>query len=210
MCGLAHRERLDVVLLEQGAEPFRIGANVCLVFDRWRRGYMHQPSGRPCAGVARRVPSSGAAILRTLGIDTRLPTPARFEAGVVTNEVGVSGVVHLRGNGELMAAQQREVHFGLSWNVAEHLGQSSELATAQVDTLRIKLLKLAAVVTRNTRRILRSLPAFHPPTRVSPGTPHTAPPQAPRAGVPPVYRRRSPCTPRKRRRQSASAQHSPI
>jgi Transposase DDE domain group 1 len=27
------------------------------------------------------------------------------------------------------------------------------LATAQVDTLRIKLLKLAAVVTRNTRRI---------------------------------------------------------
>ena len=29
----------------------------------------------------------------------------------------------------------------------------TELATAQVDTLRIKLLKLAAVVTRNTRRI---------------------------------------------------------
>jgi hypothetical protein len=31
--------------------------------------------------------------------------------------------------------------------------QGSELATAQVDTLRIRLLKLAAVVTRNTRRI---------------------------------------------------------
>jgi hypothetical protein len=31
--------------------------------------------------------------------------------------------------------------------------QGSELATAQVDTLRIKLLKVAAVVTRNTRRI---------------------------------------------------------
>ena len=29
----------------------------------------------------------------------------------------------------------------------------TKLATAQVDTLRIKLLKLAAVVTRNTRRI---------------------------------------------------------
>jgi hypothetical protein len=31
--------------------------------------------------------------------------------------------------------------------------QGTVLATAQVDTLRIKLLKLAAVVTRNTRRI---------------------------------------------------------
>jgi hypothetical protein len=31
--------------------------------------------------------------------------------------------------------------------------QGTELAKAQVDTLRIKLLKLAAVVTRNTRRI---------------------------------------------------------
>jgi hypothetical protein len=31
--------------------------------------------------------------------------------------------------------------------------QGTELATAQVDTLRIRLLKLAAVVTRNTRRI---------------------------------------------------------
>ena len=31
--------------------------------------------------------------------------------------------------------------------------QGTELATAQIDTLRIKLLKVAAVVTRNTRRI---------------------------------------------------------
>jgi hypothetical protein len=31
--------------------------------------------------------------------------------------------------------------------------QGTALATAQVDTLRIRLLKLAAVVTRNTRRI---------------------------------------------------------
>ena len=31
--------------------------------------------------------------------------------------------------------------------------QGTELATAQVDTLRIRLLKLAAVVTRNTRRV---------------------------------------------------------
>jgi hypothetical protein len=31
--------------------------------------------------------------------------------------------------------------------------QGTALATAQVDTLRIKLLKVAAVVTRNTRRI---------------------------------------------------------
>ena len=31
--------------------------------------------------------------------------------------------------------------------------QGTTLATAQVDTLRVKLLKLAAVVTRNTRRI---------------------------------------------------------
>lgn len=31
--------------------------------------------------------------------------------------------------------------------------QGTKLATAQVDTLRIKLLKLAAVITRNTRRI---------------------------------------------------------
>ena len=31
--------------------------------------------------------------------------------------------------------------------------QGTKLATAQVDTLRIRLLKLAAVVTRNTRRV---------------------------------------------------------
>jgi len=31
--------------------------------------------------------------------------------------------------------------------------QGTELASAQVDTLRIRLLKLAAVITRNTRRI---------------------------------------------------------
>jgi hypothetical protein len=31
--------------------------------------------------------------------------------------------------------------------------QGTALANAQVDTLRIKLLKVAAVVTRNTRRI---------------------------------------------------------
>jgi Transposase DDE domain group 1 len=31
--------------------------------------------------------------------------------------------------------------------------KGTKLATAQVDTLRIKLLKLAAVLTRNTRRI---------------------------------------------------------
>ncbi len=31
--------------------------------------------------------------------------------------------------------------------------QGTELATAQIDTLRMKLLKVAAVVTRNTRRI---------------------------------------------------------
>ncbi len=31
--------------------------------------------------------------------------------------------------------------------------QGTELACAQVDTLRIKLLKLGAVITRNTRRI---------------------------------------------------------
>ena len=31
--------------------------------------------------------------------------------------------------------------------------QGTELANAQIDTLRIRLLKLAAVVTRNTRRI---------------------------------------------------------
>ncbi len=31
--------------------------------------------------------------------------------------------------------------------------QGTELASAQIDTLRIRLLKLAAVITRNTRRI---------------------------------------------------------
>lgn len=31
--------------------------------------------------------------------------------------------------------------------------KGTRLATAQVDTLRIKLLKLAAVITRNTQRI---------------------------------------------------------
>jgi hypothetical protein len=31
--------------------------------------------------------------------------------------------------------------------------QGTELATAQVDTLRMRLLKLAAVLTRNTRRV---------------------------------------------------------
>jgi len=34
--------------------------------------------------------------------------------------------------------------------------RGTDLAHAQIDTLRIKLLKVAAVITRNTRRIRRS------------------------------------------------------
>ncbi len=40
--------------------------------------------------------------------------------------------------------------------------QGSELATAQVGTLRVKLLKVAAVVTRNTRRIRLYLASHWP------------------------------------------------
>lgn len=40
--------------------------------------------------------------------------------------------------------------------------QSTALANAQVDTLRIKLLKVAAVVTRNTRRICLTRPPTGP------------------------------------------------
>ena len=40
--------------------------------------------------------------------------------------------------------------------------QGTELATAQVDTLRIRLLKVAAVVTRNTRRIRLYLASHWP------------------------------------------------
>jgi hypothetical protein len=40
------------------------------------------------------------------------------------------------------------------------------LATAQVDTLRVKLLKLAAVVTRNTRRIRLYLASNWPSAEV--------------------------------------------
>ena len=40
--------------------------------------------------------------------------------------------------------------------------QCTELATAQVDTLRIKLLKVAAVVSRNTRRIRLYLASHWP------------------------------------------------
>ncbi len=40
--------------------------------------------------------------------------------------------------------------------------QGTELATAQVDTLRIKLLKVAAVITRNTRRIRLYLASHWP------------------------------------------------
>lgn len=44
--------------------------------------------------------------------------------------------------------------------------QGTELATAQVDTLRIKLLKVAAVVTRNTRRIRLYLASNWPSAQV--------------------------------------------
>jgi hypothetical protein len=44
--------------------------------------------------------------------------------------------------------------------------QGTELATAQVDTLRIRLLKLAAVVTRNTRRIRLYLASNWPSAEV--------------------------------------------
>lgn len=40
--------------------------------------------------------------------------------------------------------------------------QGSELAAAQIDTLRIKLLKVAAVITRNTRRIRLYLASHWP------------------------------------------------
>jgi len=46
--------------------------------------------------------------------------------------------------------------------------QGTALATAQVDTLRIKLLKLAAVVTRNTRRIRLYLASNWPSAEVFP------------------------------------------
>jgi hypothetical protein len=40
--------------------------------------------------------------------------------------------------------------------------QGTALASAQVDTLRIKLLKVAAVITRNTRRIRLYLASHWP------------------------------------------------
>lgn len=49
------------------------------------------------------------------------------------------------------------IHTALGYVLIERLRalalQGTKLATAQVETLRIKLLKLAAVITRNTRRI---------------------------------------------------------
>jgi hypothetical protein len=44
--------------------------------------------------------------------------------------------------------------------------QGTELATAQVDTLRIKLLKVAAVITRNTRRIRLYLASSWPSAEI--------------------------------------------
>ncbi len=53
--------------------------------------------------------------------------------------------------------QFRMLLAGLAYVLIERMRtlalQGTELATAQVDTLRIKLLKVAAVITRNTRRI---------------------------------------------------------
>ena len=40
--------------------------------------------------------------------------------------------------------------------------QGTALASAQVDTLRIKLLEVAAVITRNTRRIRLYLASYWP------------------------------------------------
>jgi hypothetical protein len=58
---------------------------------------------------------------------------------------------------QLQSNQLRMLLAALSYVLIERLRvlalTGTKLATAQVDTLRIKLLKLAAVVTRNTRRI---------------------------------------------------------
>lgn len=57
----------------------------------------------------------------------------------------------------MQANQLRVLLAALGYVLIERLRalalQGTELATAQVDTLRVKLLKVAAVVTRNTRRI---------------------------------------------------------
>lgn len=57
----------------------------------------------------------------------------------------------------LQSNQFRMLLAGLAYVMIERMRalalQGTELATAQVDTLRIKLLKVAAVITRNTRRV---------------------------------------------------------
>lgn len=57
----------------------------------------------------------------------------------------------------LQSNQFRMLLAGLAYVLIERMRalalQGTELATAQVDTLRIKLLKVAAVITRNTRRV---------------------------------------------------------
>ena len=62
--------------------------------------------------------------------------------------------------------RQRVYGLALGYVLIERLRalalQDTELAAAQADTLRIKLLKVAAVVTRNTRRIRLYLASHWP------------------------------------------------
>ncbi len=70
----------------------------------------------------------------------------------------------------LLANQLRMLLSGLGYVLIERLRaltlKGTALANAQVDTLRIKLLKVAAVVTRNTRRIRLYLASNWPNARI--------------------------------------------
>ena len=72
------------------------------------------------------------------------------------NQDGMAG--RLRTSCHVFASNQLRVLLAaLAYVLIERMRalalQGTELANAQIDTLRIRLLKLAAVVTRNTRRI---------------------------------------------------------
>jgi hypothetical protein len=71
---------------------------------------------------------------------------------------------------QFQANQLRVLLSALAYVLVERLRalalKGSELATAQIDTLRVKLLKVAAVVTRNTRRIRLYLASNWPSAEV--------------------------------------------
>ena len=89
------------------------------------------------------------------------PPSRGSRSSLLTAKVAKLGLFATRTSGHVFASNRLRVLLAaLAYVLIERMCalalQGTELAKAQIDTLRIKLLKLAAAVTRNTRRIKHS------------------------------------------------------